>query len=259
MIYEGLTIDAASNVGATTLVRGVRNDKDKAYEKELKQINSLLLKVRGVALEQKILKPENQSKFNHISSSLVKSFCAIGEYDTVKEAVSPFVYKMLLKESLFPLFTKLIKEYGCYKSMLEIRWDYDRVRKGLNQSNGWEKLGSLFNCLNMYVNQNSPFATYEQKKDIEHVQLALFYRVSKDDVTYHVNGFSKKLLSLIQTDFSKKQEKDLSFLEKVLFFVEQKARSLKDNQKALVCHNQKNSSLSKLQLTKQGMQNSRAD
>jgi pantetheine-phosphate adenylyltransferase len=43
MIYEGMTIDAAAEVGARYLIRGIRDEKDSAYERQIAEANKALL------------------------------------------------------------------------------------------------------------------------------------------------------------------------------------------------------------------------
>lgn len=43
MIYEGMTIDAAAVVGARYLIRGIRDEKDSAYERQIAEANKALL------------------------------------------------------------------------------------------------------------------------------------------------------------------------------------------------------------------------
>lgn len=41
IIYEGMTIDAAERAGARFLIRGIRDEKDSAYERQIAEANRL--------------------------------------------------------------------------------------------------------------------------------------------------------------------------------------------------------------------------
>jgi pantetheine-phosphate adenylyltransferase len=42
VIYEGMTIDAAERAGARFLIRGIRDEKDSAYERQIAEANKAL-------------------------------------------------------------------------------------------------------------------------------------------------------------------------------------------------------------------------
>lgn len=67
-----LTVEAAKELGATVLIRGVRNTKDFEYENDIAQMNHHL----SSELETVLLLAE--PKYNHISSSLLKEVLYFG-------------------------------------------------------------------------------------------------------------------------------------------------------------------------------------
>lgn len=69
--YTGLTVDAAANVGARFLLRGVRSAKDFEYERELADINRQLSGIETVILYSL---PELAS----VSSSMVRELAGHG-------------------------------------------------------------------------------------------------------------------------------------------------------------------------------------
>lgn len=72
MSYEGLTVDVARKVGATCLVRGVRNVADYEYEKTMAEVNQKLSGVETVLLVA-------DSATGYVSSSLVRELARFGK------------------------------------------------------------------------------------------------------------------------------------------------------------------------------------
>ncbi len=68
---RGLTVSFMQNVGADVLVRGLRNEKDYLYERDIMQMNMDLASVETIFL---LAKPEHQ----FISSSLLKEIANTG-------------------------------------------------------------------------------------------------------------------------------------------------------------------------------------
>ncbi|KAA8433531.1 pantetheine-phosphate adenylyltransferase [Weissella sagaensis] len=68
---HGLTVSFMQNVGADVLVRGLRNEKDYLYERDIMQMNMDLASVETIFL---LAKPEHQ----FISSSLLKEIASTG-------------------------------------------------------------------------------------------------------------------------------------------------------------------------------------
>lgn len=70
--YEGLTVDLAKEMGATCLVRGVRNVADYEYEKTIAEVNQKLSGVETVLLVA-------DSETGYVSSSLVRELSRFGK------------------------------------------------------------------------------------------------------------------------------------------------------------------------------------
>ena len=71
MAYDGLTTDFAASVGATFLVRGVRNIADFEFEKNIADVNRKLTGIETVLLV-------TESEYSHISSSIVRELMSYG-------------------------------------------------------------------------------------------------------------------------------------------------------------------------------------
>lgn len=72
MAYDGLTMDLAKEIGATALLRGVRNTKDFEYEREIADVN---FRIGGIETVLLMSEPEHAS----ISSSIVREFMNYGK------------------------------------------------------------------------------------------------------------------------------------------------------------------------------------
>lgn len=72
MAYDGLTMDLAKEVGATALLRGVRNTKDFEYEREIADVN---FRIGGIETVLLMSEPEHAS----ISSSIVRELMNYGK------------------------------------------------------------------------------------------------------------------------------------------------------------------------------------
>lgn len=70
--YDGLTMDFACEIGATALLRGVRNIKDFEYEREIADVN---LRIGGVDTVLMMSEPEHAS----VSSSMVRELMNYGK------------------------------------------------------------------------------------------------------------------------------------------------------------------------------------
>lgn len=86
---QGLLVDAAKKLGATFLVKGIRNVQDLSYEEPMALMNQQLGQLETVFL---LTKPE----FAHISSSLVKEVYALG--GGVEKLLPPAAIKALREE-----------------------------------------------------------------------------------------------------------------------------------------------------------------
>jgi len=101
--FDGLTVDFARSVGATVLLRGVRNLSDLQYEVQQAVTN------REVAGLETAFVVAGQS-FAYTSSSLIKQIAAMGEDLSVLRAmVPPIVVEALerKKRESHPLLTRL--------------------------------------------------------------------------------------------------------------------------------------------------------
>lgn len=72
MAYDGLTMDLAKEIGATALLRGVRNTKDFEYEREIADVN---FRIGGIETVLLMSEPEHAS----ISSSIVRELINYGK------------------------------------------------------------------------------------------------------------------------------------------------------------------------------------
>lgn len=72
MAYDGLTMDLAKEIGATALLRGVRNTKDFEYEREIADVNFRIGGIETVLLMSEL---EHAS----ISSSIVRELMNYGK------------------------------------------------------------------------------------------------------------------------------------------------------------------------------------
>ena len=87
--YQNLTVDFAKSMGATVLVRGVRNKKDLAYEKVVEDFN------QNVAPDIKTVIYQAEEKYKNLSSTFVKDAYFKGEdiSSYVPEVVIEYLYK----------------------------------------------------------------------------------------------------------------------------------------------------------------------
>lgn len=76
MAWQGLTVDAAREAGATVMVRGVRSAADYDYERSLAELNRCISGIDTVLL---VASPE----YSSISSSAVRELQRFG-YDTTQ-------------------------------------------------------------------------------------------------------------------------------------------------------------------------------
>jgi pantetheine-phosphate adenylyltransferase len=85
----GLVVDAARALGATVLVRGVRNSRDFDYEVEMARTNRVL----APAIDTVLVVPDGA--YAHITSTLVRQISRLGGDTT--ELVPPAVHAALVK------------------------------------------------------------------------------------------------------------------------------------------------------------------
>jgi pantetheine-phosphate adenylyltransferase len=83
VVYQGMTIDAAAQVGARYLIRGIRDEKDSAYERQIAEANKALSpKIETIFVPS----PTGAS---HINSSIVREIHKHGGN------VRPFIHERL--------------------------------------------------------------------------------------------------------------------------------------------------------------------
>jgi len=87
--YQNLTVDFAKSMGVSVLVRGVRNEKDLAYEKVVEDFN------QNVAPDIKTVIYKAEEKYKNLSSTFVKDAYFKGEdiSSYVPEVVIEYLYK----------------------------------------------------------------------------------------------------------------------------------------------------------------------
>ena len=90
VIYEGYTVHKASEMGATFLVRGLRDAKDYAAEEELAKANKGLSGMETVYLRT--------GDYDYVSSSLVFEKLKNGE--DISKLVPPQILKAIEKEDI---------------------------------------------------------------------------------------------------------------------------------------------------------------
>lgn len=86
---SGLTVSFMHEINANVLVRGIRNEKDYLYERDIAQMNSDLDSAETIFL---LAKPEHQ----FISSSLLKEIASTGT--DISKYVPDDVYEALVKK-----------------------------------------------------------------------------------------------------------------------------------------------------------------
>ncbi|MCC7146055.1 MAG: pantetheine-phosphate adenylyltransferase [Phycisphaeraceae bacterium] len=86
--YTGLTVDYAKEVGATAILRGLRNVSDLAHEFQLALTNRAIANVETVFIM-------TGEPFAFTSSSLIKQIAAGGEIDRMHRLLPPLVIEKL--------------------------------------------------------------------------------------------------------------------------------------------------------------------
>lgn len=106
--YAGLTVDYATSIGATALLRGIRNLSDLQYEIQQAITN------REVAGLETAFVVAGQS-FAYTSSSLIRQITALGrDLSQLEPMVPPLVVEMLMakKAEHHPLLQRLMVDEG---------------------------------------------------------------------------------------------------------------------------------------------------
>ena len=93
--YRGLTVDFARSVGATAILRGLRNVSDLHHEFQLALTN------RSVAEMETVFIMTGES-YAFTSSSLIKQIAAAGDVDRLRRLVPPLVIDRLKRKIAEP-------------------------------------------------------------------------------------------------------------------------------------------------------------
>lgn len=226
--YEGLTIDTALKLKSTVLVRGVRNDNDKNYEDSLNKINQILTEVRGRKLDYLILKPKNQDEIAHISSSTVKSLCAVNEYIALQGFISPAIHNKITEKYLKPIFQTTLEQFGVA--------DKNKIELAYNHTTKTSTYTSfLINYINIQNTLNGPIKTDIKNNLIlssfyrGQFQNGISYNTIKQQLTDILGGNVTPLMDLItvspkdndHTQLTAEQYLMLSFEHKLKMYTEQ--------------------------------------
>ena len=226
--YEGLTIDTALKLKSTVLVRGVRNENDKNYEDSLNKINQILTEVRGRKLDYLILKPKNQDEIAHISSSTVKSLCAVNEYIALQGFISPAIHNKITEKYLKPIFQTTLEQFGVAdKNKIELAYNYTTKTSTYTSF--------LINYINIQNTLNGPIKTDIKNNLIlssfyrGQFQNGISYNTIKQQLTDILGGNVTPLMDLItvspkdndHTQLTAEQYLMLSFEHKLKMYTEQ--------------------------------------
>lgn len=166
--FSDLTVDAALRCSASTLIRGVRNDEDKAAEKKLAVINEQLLAVRHRKLNQvQIQVPHSKPELKNVSSSVVKSLFKVGEYVAAMDYVMPSVHNAMSRHHL--------KGHYCASLNGKLSESWNALDKVYSTARNYHTLSHLAYCLN-YVQIFYKLSSEDLlKKDKNCLDLALFW------------------------------------------------------------------------------------
>ena len=93
--YQGLTVDYALRCGATALIRGERIVGDHDGEMQASLLNKQILEVRKAHLSMATI-PVPREDMTYVSSSNVRSLCALGEYVAARRYVTSSVHAFLM-------------------------------------------------------------------------------------------------------------------------------------------------------------------
>ena len=89
--YTGLTVDYAKSIGATAILRGLRNVTDLNFEFQLALTNRAVAEVETVF----IMTGEN---YAFTSSSLIKQIASAGDIDRLHLLLPPLVIELMRKK-----------------------------------------------------------------------------------------------------------------------------------------------------------------
>ena len=145
VIYDGLIVDLAHQLGTNFIIRGIRSDRSNYNEEiNLSQTNRRLAKIRGFKLETIPIIAHDEF-ISSISSSMVKQLCSFGEYIEVANLVSPNTHQELMRLYLENNFVDPDCFYQTSSNWLNLAKTYaSRAYHNLSH------LGYMFNMLNIY-------------------------------------------------------------------------------------------------------------
>jgi len=145
---KGMTVDVALLYDVDVLIRGMRhNSTNMDEEQKLAKINKLLALSRGLELETELLEQED-SFFNIISSSQVKTLCQLGEFITAFRFVPDVVAEALAKFYLKPVWDNLfIKDCSYVDSLWQ---DFIKCYQGRAYHN-LTHIAYMLNMLKIYM------------------------------------------------------------------------------------------------------------
>ena len=86
--YEGLTVDFARQIGATAILRGLRNVTDLAYEFQLALTNRAVADIETVFIM-------TGERYGFTSSTLIKQIASVGSIDRLGRLLPPLVIERL--------------------------------------------------------------------------------------------------------------------------------------------------------------------
>jgi pantetheine-phosphate adenylyltransferase len=91
--FEGLTVDYARSVGATVILRGLRNVTDLHYEFQLALTNRAVADIETVFIM-------TGETYGFTSSSLIKQIASAGEVDRLHRLLPPLVLEKIKEKKL---------------------------------------------------------------------------------------------------------------------------------------------------------------
>ena len=86
--YDCLTVDYARRIGATAILRGLRNATDLSYEFQLALTNRAVADIETIFIM-------SGDAYGYTSSSLIKQIAAGGQIDRLHRILPPLVIKLL--------------------------------------------------------------------------------------------------------------------------------------------------------------------
>jgi dephospho-CoA kinase len=204
--FDGLTVEAALKLKATSIIRGERIVGDHDAEMKLSLLNHKILEVMGKKLT--ILQiPVPDVSLHNISSTNAKIFCTNGKYIEAEEYVFPAVHAQMMQKYLQPIFVSLAKEFGVAEN--DAKAEFAELAKSYEKGRFYHTLTHVARCL-QEVDIYDKFAT--KIKHINELRMAIFYH----DI---VNGLGRKdeeNSSLAMQKFLGETKADVEFISKII-------------------------------------------